>query len=98
MVVKVVKTPVFNAAGEIAGMQGIFWDITEQKRNQEALAASRERFGLAVRGSTDGIWDWDIARNNIYFSTRFKELLGYNYEEMENRLEEWERVFYEFCS
>ena len=90
IVVKVVKTPVFNAAGEIAGMQGIFWDITEQKRNQEALAASRERFGLAVRGSTDGIWDWEIGSNKIYFSTRFKQLLGYNYDEMENRPEEWE--------
>ena len=91
LVVKVVKTPVYNAAGEIIGMQGIFWDITEQKRAQEELAASRERFALAVRGSTDGIWDWDIGTDEIYFSSRFKRLLGYSYDELEDRFEEWEK-------
>ncbi len=89
LVVKVVKTPVYNAAGEIAGMQGIFWDITEQKKAQEELAASRERFAIAVRGTTDGIWDWDLRTKDIYFSSRFLELLGYQYGEWDNRLEEW---------
>lgn len=94
LVVKVVKTPVHNAAGEIVGMQGIFWDITEQKRAQEALAESRERFALAVRGSTDGIWDWDITTNAIYFSSRFKELLGYREDEFADRFSEWEDRMY----
>ncbi|MGY8687860.1 MAG: sensor histidine kinase, partial [Verrucomicrobiales bacterium] len=82
--------PVYNAAGEIVGMQGIFWDITEQKRAQEDLVASRERFALAVQGSTAGIWDWDIATNEIYFSSRFRELLGHGSDELENRFIEWE--------
>ncbi len=94
LVVKVVKTPVHDAEGETVGMQGIFWDITEQKHAQEELAASRERFALAVRGSTDGIWDWDIETNEIYFSSRFKELLGYGYEELDNRFSEWEDRIY----
>lgn len=88
--VKVVKTPVYDSDGKIAGTQCIFWDITEQKRAREALAASQERFALAVRGSTDGIWDWDVTTNEIYFSTRFKQLLGYDAKDFDNRLEEWE--------
>lgn len=94
LVVKVVKTPVHNAAGDIVGMQGIFWDITDQKRAQAELAASRERFALALRGSTDGIWDWDVRTNEIYFSARFKELLGYGYDELDNRFAEWEKRIY----
>ncbi len=94
LVVKVVKTPVHNAAGDTVGMQGIFWGITEQKRAQEALVESQERFALAVRGSTDGIWDWDISTNAIYFSSRFKELLGYGEDEFANRFSEWEDRIY----
>lgn len=52
-------------------------DVTERLAAQAALKASEERFQLAVRGTQDGVWDWDIIRNVTYASERFSELLGY---------------------
>lgn len=93
LVVRTIKTPVRDAEGDIIGLQGIFWDITAEKLAEEELASSRERFELAVRGSTDGIWDWNVLSGEVYYSDRFKALLGYGpdgfanvYESFESRL------------
>ncbi len=47
------------------------------ERPLQLLEAAEQRFDLAVRGSNDGIWDYDLTRNMIYFSPRWKAILGY---------------------
>jgi diguanylate cyclase (GGDEF)-like protein/PAS domain S-box-containing protein len=65
----------------------------ERKRAEEALRASEHRYALAVSGANDGLWDWNIARGTVYFSPRWKAMLGYAEEEIDARIEEWlERV------
>ncbi|HEY3728426.1 MAG TPA: EAL domain-containing protein [Solirubrobacteraceae bacterium] len=41
-----------------------------------SLLRSEERYALAVRAANDGIWDWDLAENRIYFSPRWRAILG----------------------
>ena len=53
------------------------------------LAESQERFALTVRGSGDGLWEYDARTGEHWFSPRFKEILGYRDEELPNTLEAW---------
>ncbi len=50
-------------------------------RAKEALRTSEERYLLALAGSTDGLWDWDMLSNTVFYSDRFREILGYSSEE-----------------
>ncbi|QIF01086.1 PAS domain-containing protein [Roseimicrobium sp. ORNL1] len=73
-----------NPDGTPHRMAGAITDITERKEAMRALAESEERFALAVRGANDGIWDWDILTNQVYFSPRWKAMVGYEDHELEN--------------
>ena len=57
----------------------------------DGLHKSEERFALAIRGTDAGIWDWDLLTGRVYFSSRWKSMLGWAEDEIEGRLEEWER-------
>ncbi len=64
-------------------------DITQRKQIQEALRESEERWQLALRGNNDGIWDWNVKTDEVFYSTRWKEMLGYEDDEISNHLDEW---------
>ncbi|HEY7352261.1 MAG TPA: EAL domain-containing protein [Terriglobales bacterium] len=59
------------------------------KRAQEALRESEERYALAARGANDGLWDWNLAANTIYFSPRWKAMLGFLDHEIGDKPQEW---------
>jgi PAS domain S-box-containing protein len=82
--------PLTDETGAIRGGVVVLHDITEQKLAEQALRRSRERFELAVAGSQDGLWDWDLQTNVVYYSPRWKSILGYGAEDVADRLEEWE--------
>ncbi|MEC4813680.1 MAG: PAS domain-containing protein [Scytonema sp. PMC 1069.18] len=61
----------------------------ERQKVEDALRESEQRWQLALRGNNDGIWDWNLRTNEVFFSTRWKEMLGYSECEIDNHLEEW---------
>jgi diguanylate cyclase (GGDEF)-like protein/PAS domain S-box-containing protein len=64
-------------------------EIAERARAEEALRRSEERYALAVRGANDGVWDWDIEKDRVYFSPRWKAILGHQDDEIGDDPKEW---------
>jgi PAS domain S-box-containing protein len=69
----------------------INYTLDQLQQVQQALQSSEERYALAVVGANDGIWDWDLLTNTVYFSPRWKKILGYAEAEFEQSLEAWFR-------
>lgn len=85
---------VWDRSGKVIGMMAIHSDISEKKRMEEALRLSEERYALAMQGSNDGLWDWNLLTNEVYFSPRWKAIIGYEDHELPNSLETWEQYMH----
>jgi len=62
----------------------------EKIQTKLALESSEERYRFVTEAASDGIWDWNLITNDVYFSPSLKAILGYADDELENKYEEWE--------
>ena len=92
--IKNTTLPHRNTLGELLGYDGLITDITERKEAEMALRASQERLALVIKGSFDGIWDWDVATGQTYYSPRWKSMLGYAEVEIQNNYAAWEQLLH----
>jgi len=79
-------------SGEPIAEVGVVWDISDLKRSEAALRESDVRYALAARGANDGLWDWDLRSGVMYFSPRWKSMMGYEEQEIGSTLEDWLRL------
>lgn len=78
--------PADSSAGSIWTLE----DIHDYRHAQNALRDSEARWQFALEGAGDGLWDWDARTNKVYFSRRWKEMLGFGEHEVGDDLSEWE--------
>lgn len=64
--------------------------LTREKAEREN-ALALERFDLSVKASQQGLWEWDIANDKLYYSVIFMEMIGYQHSEFEHTYENWKK-------
>ncbi len=75
-------------------VQLVVRDITERRRSEAALRENEERLTLAFAGAQEGVWDWNLETNAVFYSPRWKQMLGYAEHEIEAHVSAWERVLH----
>jgi len=71
---------------------GTFLDITERKEAQAKLDGLLERYELALKGADLGVWDWDAEKDEMIFSDRWADILGYKVDEIDPNYAGWEKL------
>ena len=64
-------------------------ELDEMRSLQKEIKQEYQRFLIATGGIGDGVWDLDLATETVHFSERWKEMLGYGPDEIEDKLESW---------
>ncbi len=83
------KGPLFGSDDTVAGTFGVVRDIAPLRL---AMAQSREqetRLNLVVSATKTGVWEWDLKTNRMYYSSLWKESLGYGPDELSDSQDEW---------
>lgn len=83
--------------GLLAGLMNRGLRLIRESRQQlldkhRELAAERERFQLAIDGTLDGLWDWDLLTGRVYHSERFSRMLGYEPGELPDNASCWKEL------
>jgi diguanylate cyclase (GGDEF)-like protein/PAS domain S-box-containing protein len=68
----------FKRNNKLVAYVGVIEDVTEFNEIEKQLYVSQQRYELAAKGASVGIWDWDIVKNDVFYSHKFSDLLGFD--------------------
>lgn len=80
--------------GRIRSALALYHERMHSRRKTRELQESEERFQLAVNGVNDGIWDLDLLTGDAYLSPKWKNMLGYEEDELPNSMTVWEQFIH----
>ncbi len=87
---------IFDGLGKVSWLNGAIFDITEHKQAEverselmASLQASEERLQLALAGTDQGLWDWNLVTGEVYFSAQWSQILGYTADEINGEARAW---------
>jgi PAS domain S-box-containing protein len=84
----------FSADGKPVRITGALMDITQLKLAEAALTSTEKRLARTMRGTRDGVWEFDVAAGQFWFGPRFEELLGFGADELPRSLETFKRLIH----
>jgi len=77
--------PVRNEVGRVVRLVGAVSDITLRRQAEQAFRDSEERYALAMQAVNEGVYDWNIATGQTYYSPRVRDTVGLTPEELSNQ-------------
>ena len=87
---------IFDQKGHVLWLNGAIFDITERKQAEvehsklmASLQESEERLQLALAGTDQGLWDWNLVTGEVYFSPQWSQILGYEVDEIKGEARSW---------
>lgn len=89
---EITRLPMYGDKGELIGLLGIGHNVTARRESEEKLQKHEAGFSLAMCGANDGLWDWNLETNEVYYSPRWKSMLGYENDELIDDLSTWQNL------
>ena len=86
--------PILDQGGAVTGFGGVEIDITDRKRAEAEIQETKERLDLALEGSGDGLWDWNVKTGEQYMDERWAGMLGFKVEELARNISTFERLIH----
>ncbi len=80
-----------DVMGNAVNMSGVLLDITDRQQIQEELRISKERWQFALENAGDGVWDWNPQTEKVFFSKRWKSMIGFEDHEIGTSRDEWSK-------
>lgn len=74
----------------VSYLADVTWEIVNQKRVEEAVKDREDRLSKIMKAANDGMWDWDLLSDEVYFDPRYYQMAGYEVDDFPHRLEEFQ--------